>query len=200
MAQPYPMDLRQRVSAAACQAAAHFGIAMSTAITWVKRFRQTGSAKPGQMDGHKPKAIRGVDRDWLIVRCAAGDFTLRGLVAELAERGPAVGYGAVGNLVHAEKLSFKNVEVLTWSNGHREPVGMEAAEPPAVVVNTTPLRCWAGYRGILQCDGCAAHKQLVGSAREDATVTPAFCLLLERGSERTPADARRRSFSDTDRT
>ena len=114
MAQPYSMDLRQRVIAAVERggmsrrlAAAHFGIAVSTAITWVKRFRQTGSAKPGQMGGHKPKAIRGVDRDWLIARCAAGDFTLRGLVAELAARGLAVGYGAVRNFVHAEKLSFK---------------------------------------------------------------------------------------------
>jgi putative transposase len=114
MAQPYSMDLRQRVIAAVerggmsrRQAAAHFGIAVSTAITWVKRFRQTGSARPGQMGGHKPKAIRGVHRDWLIARCAAGDFTLRGLVAELAARGLEVGYGAVWNFVHAAKLSFK---------------------------------------------------------------------------------------------
>ena len=114
MAQPYSMDLRQRVIAAVerggmsrRQAAAHFGIAVSTAITWVQRFRQTGSARPGQMGGHKPKAVRGVHRDWLIARCAAGDFTLRGLVAELAARGLEVGYGAVWNFVHAEKLSFK---------------------------------------------------------------------------------------------
>jgi len=133
MAQPYSMDLRQRVIAAVERggmsrrlAAAHFGIAVSTTITWVKRFRQTGSAKPGQMGGHKPKAIRGVDRDWLIARCAAGDFTLRGLVAELAARGLAVGYGAVRNFVHAEKLSFKKKPfspasrtVPTWHDGAR---------------------------------------------------------------------------------
>src|SRR5258708_7030403 len=34
-------------------------------------------------------------------------FTLRGLVAELAERGLKVDYRAVWNFVHAEKLSFK---------------------------------------------------------------------------------------------
>src|SRR5258707_11103419 len=40
-------------------------------------------------------------------RTKAKDFTLRGLVAELAERGLKVDYRAVWNFVHAEKLSFK---------------------------------------------------------------------------------------------
>jgi putative transposase len=38
----------------------------------------------GQTGGHKPKAIAGVHRDWLIARCHMRDFILRGLVAELA--------------------------------------------------------------------------------------------------------------------
>jgi transposase len=36
-----------------------------------------------------------------------GDFTLRGLVAELGERGLKVDYRSVWEFVHAEKLSFK---------------------------------------------------------------------------------------------
>src|SRR5262245_51815502 len=36
-----------------------------------------------------------------------GDFTLRGLVAELAARGLKVDYRSVWAFVHAEKLSFK---------------------------------------------------------------------------------------------
>jgi len=59
------------------------------------------------MGGHKPKAIRGEHRDWLIVRCRAGDFTLRGLVAELADRGLKVDYRSVWSFVHAEQLSYK---------------------------------------------------------------------------------------------
>jgi transposase len=35
------------------------------------------------------------------------DFTLRGLVVELAGRGLKVDYRAVWNFVHAERLSFK---------------------------------------------------------------------------------------------
>ncbi len=114
MARPYSMDLRDRVVAAierdrmSChQAAAHFGVAVSTAVKWMQRYRRTGSAAPGQMGGHKPKAIAGAHRDWLVERCRGRDFTLRGLVAELAERGLKVDYRSVWNFVHAEKLSFK---------------------------------------------------------------------------------------------
>ena len=114
MARPYSIDLRERVVAAVeqdglsrHQAAARFGVAVSTAIKWVQRWRATGSVAPGQMGGHKPKAIRGEHRAWLVERCRTRDFTLRGLVAELAERGLEVDYRTVWNFVHAEKLSFK---------------------------------------------------------------------------------------------
>jgi transposase len=83
-----------------------FGVGVSTAIIWVRRLRETGSVAPGQMGGHKPKAISGAHRAWLLERTKARDFTLRGLVAELAERGFKVDYRAVWNFVHAERLSF----------------------------------------------------------------------------------------------
>ena len=68
--------------------------------------RETGSAAPGQMGGHKPNILSGPNRDWLLERTAT-DFTLRGLVAELAERGVKVDYVQVWRFVHAEGLSFK---------------------------------------------------------------------------------------------
>jgi len=114
MAKPYSNDLRERVVAAVedgglsrHQAAAHFGVAPSTAIKWVDLFRRTGSVAAGQMGGHKPKAIRGEHHDWLVARCQAEAFTLRGLVVELAARGLKVDYRSVWAFVHAEKLSFK---------------------------------------------------------------------------------------------
>jgi putative transposase len=70
------------------------------------------------MGGHKPKAIRGEQRAWLLQRCREKDFTLRGLVAELAERGLKVDYRTVWNFVHAEKLSFKK-------NRHRQLCGVQ---------------------------------------------------------------------------
>ena len=89
------------------KAAAQFGVGVNTAILWVRRFRATGSFAPGQMGGHKPKAISGKHRDWLLERAKARDFTLRGLVAELAERGLKVDYRSVWEFVHAENFSFK---------------------------------------------------------------------------------------------
>ena len=114
MGRPYSMDLRERVVAAVeqermsrRQAAARFGISCSVAITWLKRVHETGSVAPGQMGGHKPKKLSGEPREWLLQRCRAGDFTLRGLVNELAERGLNVDYRSVWNFVHDEKLSHK---------------------------------------------------------------------------------------------
>jgi transposase len=113
MGKPYSIDLRKRVVAAVesgmsrNQAAKQFGVAISTAIGWVRRVKETGSLAPGQIGGHKPKAIAGAHAAWLSQRIEAGDFTLRGLVGELAERGLKVDYRSVWAFVHAEKLSFK---------------------------------------------------------------------------------------------
>src|SRR3546814_8644815 len=113
MARAYSIDLRERVVAAVEReglsrhaAAARFGVAPSSAIKWVQRHRATGSVAPGQIGGHKPRVLRGEHRDWLLER-ATRDFTLRGLVAELAERGVKVDYRQVWEFVHAEGLSFK---------------------------------------------------------------------------------------------
>jgi putative transposase len=89
------------------RAAKQFGVGVSTVINWVKLLRETGSVAPGKMGGHKPKKIAGEHRLWLLQRTKDGDFTLRGLVAELAERGLKVDYRSVWEFVHAEKLSFK---------------------------------------------------------------------------------------------
>ena len=118
-----PLDFEKRVVAAvesggfSCnQAAKQFEIGISTAIGWVSRHRETGSLAPGQMGGHKPKAISGEHRVWLLQRIKNGDFTLRGLVAELGERGLKVDYRSMWEFVHAEKLSFKK-KLGGWRTG-----------------------------------------------------------------------------------
>ena len=57
MAKPYSMDLRERVVEAverdglSCnQAAARFEVAISTAIEWVNRYRQTGAWRPARWE------------------------------------------------------------------------------------------------------------------------------------------------------
>lgn len=59
------------------------------------------------MHGHRPRLLV-PHRDWLIARTSNDNpFTLRGLQAELAERGVIVDYRTVWAFVHAEGLSFK---------------------------------------------------------------------------------------------
>ena len=113
MGKPYSLDLRKRVVAAIeggmsrNRAAKQFGVAISTAIGWMRRVEETGSVTPGKMGGHRPKTISGEHVVWLSQRIRNGDFTLRGLVAELAGRGLKVDYRSVWEFVHTEKLSFK---------------------------------------------------------------------------------------------
>lgn len=113
MARPMSMDLRERVVCAVLKegmsargAAARFGVSESSAIKWVRRHRETGSVAPSKMGGYKPRLLTGELREWLIER-AKRDFTLRGLAAELGERGVKVDYVQVWRFVHAEGLSFK---------------------------------------------------------------------------------------------
>jgi transposase len=108
-------DLRERVVAAVeregmsrNQAAARFGVAASSAIKWVARFRATGSAAPAKMGGHKPRTLRGEHAEWLIARCQEADFTISQLVDELSQvRGLKVDRRSVWEFLHAEGLSFK---------------------------------------------------------------------------------------------
>jgi transposase len=131
MAKPYSLDLRERAVVAVLRgglsrhrAAAQYDLGVSTVINWVRRFQETGSVAPGQMGGHKPKAIRGEHHTWLVERIRGKDFTLRGLVAELADRGLKVDYRSVWNFVHAERLSFKK-------NRARQRAGSPRRRAPA---------------------------------------------------------------------
>jgi len=129
MGRPYPKELRERAVAAveregmSRQAAARrFALPASTVINWVSRFRALGHVEPGQIGGHKPKAICGEHRNWLIERCKGSDFTLRGLVGELAaERGLKVDYRSVWEFVHAEGLSFKKNAAARRARSPRRP-------------------------------------------------------------------------------
>lgn len=115
MGKPCSLDLREHVVAAVetgglsrNQAAARFGVAPSSAIKWVARFRATGSAAPAKMGGHKPRTLRGEHADWLIARCREKDFTISQLVEELRlARGLKVDRRSVWEFLHTQGLSFK---------------------------------------------------------------------------------------------
>jgi putative transposase len=123
MARPYSDDLRERVVAAVLEgglschrAAAQFDVAVSTAVNWVRRFRETGAVTPGQIGGHRPRTIQGEHEIWLAARLTERSFTLRGLVAELAERGLTADYWAIWTFVHEHGLTHKKRH---WSRPSR---------------------------------------------------------------------------------
>jgi transposase len=79
------------------------------------------------MGGSRPRALVGW-RDWLLARIAEKpDLTLRGLVAELAERGVPASYGAVWRFFEAERISFKK-------NRARQRAGPARRGPPSGAV------------------------------------------------------------------
>jgi putative transposase len=114
MARPCSDDLRTRVVAAVevdglsrREVARRFMVMPSTVTKWVQRLRRTGSVHPAKMGRTQLKKLSGAWRDWLVARCHSGDFTLRGLVGELAAQGLTVSYRPVWAFVHAEGLTHK---------------------------------------------------------------------------------------------
>jgi putative transposase len=139
MGRPYSDDLRERVVRAVVkgglsrhQAAARFGVGISTAINWVQRFLETGSVKPDQIGGYRPKKIAGPHREWLIQRCRK-DFTVRGLVAELAERGLKVDYARTKARALREAADKRAAEIAATVPALAAPDAPAAL--PAPVVN-----------------------------------------------------------------
>jgi putative transposase len=130
MAKPYSMDLRERavlrvVRGESVRAIAQaLSVSPSSVVKWSQRFRATGSAAPSKMGGNRrPKIVDG-HRLWLLKRISTAGFTLRGLVAELAERGLKVDYRTVWKFVHSEGLSFKKrASKRLNGNGRTSPGG-----------------------------------------------------------------------------
>lgn len=130
MARAYSNDLRSRVvrfveAGHSCrETAAIFRVSVASVVKWSQRYRATGSAAAKRMGGNRPYALAG-ERDWLLARLAeAPDVTLRGLVAELFERGIVVSYFAVWHFFEHEGISFKKKPL-------RQRAGASRRRPPA---------------------------------------------------------------------
>jgi transposase len=107
------MDLRERVVAAVRsgmsrrQAAARFSVAPSTVVNWMKRTEEEGLPVVGKVGGHR-KFVLEDEVPWIRERLdQVPELSLRRLLAELNDKGLAVSYFAVWNVVHHSGLSFK---------------------------------------------------------------------------------------------
>jgi transposase len=113
MVRPYSLDLRERVVAAvqsgqSCRVVAErFGVSVASVVKWGQRARTTGSPAAKPMGGKRPVLLAG-QHAFIMERIETKpDITVRGLMAELAERGTTVSYGAVWTYLHRNGQSFK---------------------------------------------------------------------------------------------
>jgi putative transposase len=114
MAKPYSMDLRERAMArlAAGEScgvvAAALNIAVSSVIKWAARERRFGSVAPGRMGGHRPFAIIGEHRLFVLRQIEKmPHMTLQALSEALAARGLKVHPATVARFMARERKSFK---------------------------------------------------------------------------------------------
>lgn len=122
MTAPYSLDLRSRAMARKAAGQTHREIAAALQIApscvskWARLEQKTGSLRPAKIGGYKPRTLSGEVAEWLRERIASGPVTLRGLTAELAERGVKTWPRAVWVFLHDEGLSFKKKPAARGAN------------------------------------------------------------------------------------
>ena len=106
-------DLRERVvkaveAGASCRSAAlRFGVAPSSAIKWIARWRTRGDVSPGSSRGRIRSPLH-AHREWLLALVAAEPgVTLAEVQHRLAERGQVAGAAAIWRFFSRERISFK---------------------------------------------------------------------------------------------
>ena len=108
MTRPYSNDLRERALARVEKGETIRSVATALQVSpscvskWGALKRRTGHVAPGKIGGHRKPTLSGDKADWLRARMRASAFTMRGLVAELGERGVKVHARAVWvlSLIH----------------------------------------------------------------------------------------------------
>ena len=113
MPKPCSNDLRERVVKAveagqSCRSAAlRFGVSPSSAIKWMKRWRQHGDVSPASSRGRIRSPLH-PHRSWLLKLVAAQpDLTLTEVQQRLADRDVAIGIGSIWRFFDREGVSFK---------------------------------------------------------------------------------------------
>ncbi len=124
MARAYSQDLRDRVIDAALsgtparQAAARFGVGITTAITWVRRARESGERTP-RHQGQPPHSKLDPHRDFLLGLIEAeSDITILEMQESLAsERGLHASVGTIWTFLDRCGMTVKNVWPAPFARG-----------------------------------------------------------------------------------
>jgi len=114
MGKPYSEDLRLRVIGAVEDeemsrrgAAARFGVSVSTAINWVRDWRDEGRTRARAMGGDTRSKLTEQRALVLGLIDEQPDLTLEEVRSALAEEGLEVGYGTIWRFFDREGISLK---------------------------------------------------------------------------------------------
>lgn len=82
-------------------------MSVASALKWSQRLRETGSAGSRRMGGYRQRVLAS-EQGWMLLRLEeCPHLTVRGLAAELAERGYRVSPNTVWSLLRQAGHSFK---------------------------------------------------------------------------------------------
>lgn len=114
MVKPLSQDLRDRVidcvlAGSSCVAAGErFGVSESSAIKWVRRFRQSGLRTPKPMGGDRRSKHIEAHRDVILSALEAEpDMTLGAVQSELENVGGCFSIAAIDRFMARHDLTFK---------------------------------------------------------------------------------------------
>jgi putative transposase len=114
MPAPLSMDLRERIvrmvegGSSIREAARRFAVSASAAIKLMQRVRETGSAAPAQVGGHRPAALAGHEAELVRIVEATPDITLAELQVALQRRlGLVPGLSTLHRTLHSLGLRHK---------------------------------------------------------------------------------------------
>ncbi len=128
MGRPLSMDLRDRVVAAVAggisrrQAAARFGVSISSAIRWTMLLNRTGDVRPRRQGGDKRSARIEAHAPLILGAVEEkSDITLAELQALLAKHGVAVAVSTLWRFFARRKITLKKVRPCGGAGPSRRP-------------------------------------------------------------------------------
>jgi transposase len=181
MTRAYSEDLRRRVVAAvegwgSCRHGARFGVAISTVVKRMQRWRRTGSVAARPIGGDRRSRLTG-EHDWLL----APDLTLQEIRAELGRRGIRVGHGTVRRFFTDQGIRFKKACTSTSGIARRRPSAssLEDASGKADPVRLVFIdETWAKTNMTRSHGQCAKGRRLPAKMLHGRWRTPTFLAAL----------------------